>query len=325
MRAIRVERFGGPAVLTLRDVPDPDVQPGRVLVRVHAAGVNPVDAYIRTGKYARLPVLPYTPGFDGAGVIEAVGSGVAQWQAGDRVYIATLGGGWEGTYAERALYTPTQVHKLPAHVSFAAGAAVGVPAATAYRALFQRAQAQRGETVLVHGASGAVGIAAVQLAAAAGMTVLGTAGTDEGLALVTAQGATKAFNHGEANHIEQIRAATDGRGVNVILEMLANVNLDADLGLLASRGRVVVIGSRGRVEIDPRQTMAKDAAVLGMALWNVPGEEMLTIHTMLVHALDEGMLRPVVGHELPLADAARAHELIFEPGATGKIVLTCER
>jgi NADPH:quinone reductase len=321
MRAIRVEEFGGPEVLALREVPDPAAQPGHLVVRVRAAGVNPVETYIRTGTYARKPPLPYTPGFDGAGDVESVGDGITGWKPGDRVWISALGT-WDGTYAERMLCTPQQVFRLPAHVSYGAGASLGVPAATAHRALFGRAQARSGETVLVHGASGAVGTAAVQLARAAGLTVFGTAGTDEGLELVRKQGAARAFDHRDPARVDQIREATGGRGVDIVLEMLANVNLDVDLGLLAPGGRIIVIGSRGRVEIDPRQTMGKEAGILGMALWNVPPDELFRINTELVAALDDGTLCPVVGRELPLADAARAHREVLEGGALGKIVLT---
>ena len=323
MRAILVQQFGEPDVLQPADVPDPAVTPGHVLVRVRAAGVNPVDAYIRTGRYARLPTLPYTPGFDGAGDIEAVGPGVDGWRPGDRVYIAALGA-WHGTYAQRMRCEPGQVFRLPAHVSYEAGASLGVPAATAHRALFGRAGGREGETVLVHGASGAVGLAAVQLAAAAGLRVIGTAGTPEGRGLVQREGARHVFDHKDPARVDRIRELTGGRGVDVVLEMLANANLDTDLALLAPRGRVVVIGSRGRVEIDPRLTMGKDAAVLGMALWNVPADELHAIHEQLVEALEGKTLRPVIGRTFALDEAARAHAAVLESGNNGKVVLTIE-
>ncbi|HVG18449.1 MAG TPA: alcohol dehydrogenase catalytic domain-containing protein, partial [Blastocatellia bacterium] len=164
MRAIRVHESGGPEVLKLEDVPDLKPGPGQVLVRVRAAGVNPVDTYIRAGTHAVKPALPYTPGMDAAGDVEAVGEGVTRVAIGDRVYVArTL----TGAYAEQALCNESQVHPLPRHISYSQGAAVNVPYATAYRALFQRAKAVAGESVLVHGASGGVGIASVQLARAA--------------------------------------------------------------------------------------------------------------------------------------------------------------
>src|SRR5690242_14970623 len=154
MKAIRVNAFGGPEVLRLQDMPTPKPGPSEVLVRIHATGVNPVETYIRAGTYARLPELPYTPGNDGAGAVEQVGSDVTEFKPGDRVYTA---GSISGTYAEFALCKKQQLHPLPANVSFAQGAAMGTPYATAYRGLFQRGHAKPGETVLVHGASGGVG------------------------------------------------------------------------------------------------------------------------------------------------------------------------
>jgi NADPH:quinone reductase len=323
MKAIRVHEFGGPAVLTLEDIPDPTPAAGEVVVRVWAAGVNPVDAYMHSGTYARKPPLPYTPGQDGAGEIQSVGAGVDEFTPGDRVYISGVGAtaAGAGTYAEFARCVPSQLHRLPTRVSFGQGAALGVPYCTAYRALFQRAAARPGETVLVHGATGGVGIAAVELAHARGLTVIGSGGTEKGLAAVRAHGADLTVNHREAGYTEAIMQATGGRGVNLIVEMAAHVNLDRDLALLAKHGRVVVVGNRGRVEIDARQAMGRDAAILGMTLFNATEVDLVEIHAALVHGLESGTLNPVVGRELPLADAARAHEAVMEPGALGKIVL----
>jgi len=318
MKAIRVHEFGGPEVMKLEEVVNPQAGPGQVLVRVKAAGVNPVDTYIRSGSYASEPTLPYTPGFDAAGTVESVGQGVVDFSAGDRIY-----GAWtiSGAYAELALCEAWQVHPLPQCVSYAQGAAVNVPYATAYRALFQRAHAQPGETVLVHGASGAVGVAAVQLARAAGMIVIGTAGTERGRQLVEEQGAHHVLDHRAPRYLEELMALTKGRGVDVILEMLANVNLGKDLTVLARGGRVVVIGSRGTVEINPRDTMSRDASILGMVLMNASRQEAASIHAALVAGLENGTLRPVVGQQIPLADAPRAHQAVMEAGAYGKIVL----
>jgi NADPH:quinone reductase len=319
MKAIVVHEFGGPEVLQLEDRPDPKAGPGQVVVRLHSAGVNPVDAYMRTGNYPVRPQLPYVPGSDGAGEIEAIGDGVTGFERGDRVYVAAPGA---GTYAERVACLAAQAHPLPARTTFAQGAALGVPYATAYRALFHRAAARPGETVLVHGATGGVGIAAVELARARGLRVIGTGGTDRGLQVVREHGAHLAISHRGENYLDEIRRATDGRGVDVIVEMLANVNLDRDLGLLAKHGRVVVVGNRGRVEINPRDAMGRDAAILGMTLFNVDDAALREIHAALVAGLENGTLQPVVGREMPLADAARAHETVMQPGALGKIVLT---
>jgi NADPH2:quinone reductase len=321
VKAIRVNEFGGPEVLRLEEMPAPQPRPDEVLVRMHAIGVNPVETYIRGGTYARLPALPYTPGNDGAGVVEQIGDSVTEYKPGDRVYTA---GSVSGTYAEFTLCTTEQVHRLPENVSFAQGAAMGTPYATAYRGLFQRAEAKPGETVLVHGASGGVGTAAVQLARARGLRVLGTAGSDEGRKLAREEGAHEVFDHRLPDHFEQIMNATDGRGVDVIVELLANVNLGKDLTILAKGGRVAIIGSRGRVEIDPRDTMQRDVDLRGMVLPNTPPADMASIHAALVAGLESGTLRPVIGKEFSLAEAAQAHCAVMEPGALGKIVLWTE-
>jgi NADPH2:quinone reductase len=318
MKAIRVHEFGGPEVMRLEQVPDLSPGPGQVLVRVKAIGVNPVDTYIRSGTYARRPTLPYTPGTDASGIVESIGEGVSSVAVGEAVYTS---GTISGAYAEQALCDEKQVHPLPPRVSYAQGAAVGIPYATAYRALFQRAHAMPGETVLVHGASGGVGIAAVQIARAAGMKVIGTAGSDRGRALVAEQGAHHTLDHNSANYLDEVMMLTKGRGVDVILEMLANINLGNDLRLLALGGRVVVIGSRGTVQINPRDAMSRDAAILGMVLFNTPEHEAASIHAAVFAGLENGTLRPVVGKQLPLADAARAHREVMEPGAYGKIIL----
>ena len=329
MRAILVHRFGGPEVLTPGEAPTPTPGEGEALVRIHAAGVNPVDTYVRSGAYARLPELPFIPGWDGAGVVEGLGmapgggSGVERPRIGERVYFSgTASGRSVGAYAQFVCCRDQQVHPLPDRLSFEQGAAIGVPYGTAHRALFHRGQAIPGETLLVHGASGAVGLAAVQLARAHGLSVIGTAGSDAGLELVKASGATHAIRHGTSGAADDIHAATGGRGVDLILEMLANANLDRDLGLLAQRGRVVVIGNRGKVEIDARQTMTKDASILGMSLWNASEDEVREIHQRLAPALSDGTLTPHVGAAFAMADAARAHEAVMTPGARGKVVLT---
>src|SRR6266478_1205792 len=242
MKAVVVHQFGGPEVLKLEEVPTPKPDAGQVLVRIRAAGVNPYDTYMRAGTYAIKPPLPYTPGSDAAGTIEAIGSGVKKVKPGDRVYTAQT---VTGAYAEYAVALEDQVHRLPQNVSFEQGAGVWVPYGAAYHALHHFAKARAGETVLVHGASGGVGTASLQIARAIGLTVFGTAGTDKGLELVTGEGAHQAFNHGKDGSHDEIMKATGGRGVDVILEMLANVNLGGDLKMLALRGRVVVIGSRG--------------------------------------------------------------------------------
>jgi len=318
MKAIRVDEFGGPENLRCQEVEDPKPGLGQVVVRIRAVGVNPVDAYMRAGTYPRKPALPYTPGTDGAGVVEAVGEGARRFQVGDRVYTA---GSLSGTYAELALCDEHSVFALPANASFAQGAAMHVPYATAYRGLFHRAQARPGEVVLVHGATGGVGTAAVQLARAAGLRVIGTAGTDRGKKLALAEGAHEVLDHKSPAHFDQALMLTGGRGFDVILELLANVNLARDLTILAPKGRVVVIGNRGTIEINPRDAMMRDGSILGMSLWNATPDDLFSIHSALIAGLENQTLRAVIGKEIPLADAARAHVAVMEPGAYGKIVL----
>lgn len=318
MKAIQVHRFGGPEVLEVHEIPTPKPGPGQILVRVHAAGVNPYDTYMRSGTYAVKPSLPYIPGSDAAGTVEAIGDGVKKVKPGNRVYTAKT---ITGAYAEYALADESQIYPLPQKISFAQGAGLWVPYGTAYTALHHHAKAHAGETLLVHGASGGVGIAAVQFAGAQGLTIIGTAGTQRGLDLVKKEGAHHAFDHTKPGYAEEIMKATGGRGVDLILEMLANVNLATDLKLLALRGRVIVIGNRGEITINPRELMLRRASVRGFTLWAATDAECAEIHAAIAAGLDNGTLRPIVGKELPLKDAPVAHQDVLAPGAFGKIVL----
>lgn len=319
MKAILVDDYGGPEVLELKEVPDLTPGRGQVVVRIHAAGVNPVETYMRTGNYPIKPQLPWTPGGDGAGEIVAVGQGVSKGLAvGKRVYTS---GSLSGTYAQFALCDAATVHPLPDNVSFAQGAAIGVPYASAHRALFGKAQAQPGETVFIHGASGGVGIAAVQLARAAGLTVIGSAGTERGRQLVLEQGAHYVLDHHESDYLQELLGINCGRGPDIILEMLANENLAKDFSVVAPGGRIVVIGNRGTVEVNPRDIMGREATVLGMVLFNASPAEKASIHAALGAGLENGTLRPVINREFPLAQAPQAHEAVLEAGSHGKIVL----
>ena len=322
MRAVRVHEFGAPEVMKLEDVSDPVAGPGEALIKIEAIGINPVDTYIRSGVYAMLPELPYTPGGDAAGTVEAVGEGVSRVAKGDRVYLAGIAGGLNrGATAEMAAVPEGVLFPLPDNVSFAAGAALGVPYATAYYGLFMRGQAKAGQSVFVHGASGAVGTAAVQMARALGCTVIGSAGTEKGLNLVRDQGAHHALDHTSEGYIDELRALTDGAGPDLILEMLANVNLAKDLDVIAKFGRIVIIGNRGEIQINPRATMMKNVDVAGLVLPNATPAEMAAIHAGLYGGLECGTLNPVIGREMGLDEAAAAHHAVMEPGAFGKIVL----
>ncbi|XP_072275581.1 quinone oxidoreductase-like [Pyxicephalus adspersus] len=319
MRAIRVHEFGKSDVLKLlTDVPVPSPSEDQVLIRVHACGINPVETYIRAGTYARKPTLPYTPGSDVSGVVEEVGALVSSFKKGDRVFTrSTITGG----YAEFTLASEYAVFPLPENLSFKQGAAISVPYFTAYRALFQKAHGKPGELVLVHGASGGVGIAACQIARAYGLRVFGTAGSQEGMNLVLQNGAHQAFNHREKDYIEKIQEAAGGEGINVILEMLSNVNLSNDLKLVSVGGRVIIVGCRGPIEINPRDTMAKESSIIGVSLFSSTKEDWKEAGAALFGGMEAGWVKPLIGPEYPLEKASQAHEdIIQSSGATGKMV-----
>ncbi len=254
MKAIRVHEFGGPEVLKLEEVAKPAPGPEQVLVAVKAVGVNPVETYQRSGSNPNL-ARPYTPGLDASGIVEAIGDGVTEVAVGDRVYTSDS---ISGAYAEFTLCNSETVHRIPESISFQQAAGLNVPYATAYRALFQKARALPGETVFIHGASGGVGIAAIQWCKLHGIRVIGTAGTEKGRELALREGAEQVLDHRAPNYLEELAKLTVG-GPEVILEMLANENLAKDLSVIAKRGRIVIIGNRGPVEINPRDMMARES------------------------------------------------------------------
>lgn len=321
MEAIVVEGFGGPEVLVARDVALPEPQAGEVRVRLHAVGVNPVETYIRAGSYPHEPQLPYTPGNDGAGEVDAVGEDVSDLKPGDRVFVAASHAKRNtGTYADYVVCDASAVGCLPEGVSFEQGAGIGTPGLAAADALFVRARVQPGETVLVHGASGGVGTIAVQLAHRIGAVVLGTAGDASGRALVERLGAREAFDHHAEGYLNDILKATAGRGVDVVVDMAAHANLMKDVQVAAVRGRIVVVGSRGSLDFDPRSLMGADLDVRGMNVNNLrPDELNLVMHALEAALADE--LNVVVAQTFPLAQAAEAHRAVAERGKDGKIVL----
>jgi NADPH2:quinone reductase len=326
MKAIRVHQYGGPEVLKCKNIPVPCPAAGQILVRVHAVGINPYETYVRTGMYASAPgvnsQLPYTPGRDAAGVVKAVGEGVGGVKVGDRVYTSYTS---TGAYAEYCLCEPADVHRLPANTSFAQGAALATPYVAAYRALFQLARAIPGETILVHGGSGGVGTAVTQMARAAGLTVFATAGTAKGRELAAVNGAHHVLDHHQKGYLEQGAALTGKKGFDLIVEMAAHVNLGKDLTALAKRGRVVVVGNRGPVEINARDLMQRDGQILAMLLFNATAAEQAEAHAAIIAGLEHGTLRPAIGKVLPLEKAAEAHVLVMQPGAYGKIILEPKR
>jgi NADPH2:quinone reductase len=318
MKAIQVYGYGDPDVMQYEEVQDLHPQAHQVLVAIKAIGVNPVETYIRAGMYPFQTTFPFTLGFDAAGIVKEVGPDVVKVKVGDRVY---TDGTKTGSYAAEALCEEYQVYPLPQRVSYEQGAALGIPFATAYHALFNKAHALGDQTVLIHGASGGVGIAAIQLANQAGLNVFATAGSKEGIKLVQAQGAHEVFDHLQKGYEDAIMRATGDRGIDVIIEMLANVNLSRDLKILAKQGRIIVIGCRGEATINPRDLMRTGGSIHGMVVFNIKREEKETIHAKLYESLSYGLLSPVVGKEFSLERAPDAHRYIMDAKAYGKVIL----
>lgn len=325
MKAIRVHEFGGPQVLKYeRDVPLPSVGPNDVLICVKAVGVNPVDTYIRSGLYARTPSLPYTPGLECAGVIVSVGSSVDDnlFEKGQRVYATKTN---NGSYTEFTTVPKQYVYPLSNELTFSQGAAIPTAYLTAYRALVTKMNIRPGEYVLIHGASGGVGVAGVQIARAYGATVIGTGGTSEGRAAVHEAGAHYVMNHYDPNYIDEIKKITGGAGVDAIQENNAHLNLDKDLKLVAKNGRIAVVGNKGSIEINPRDAMATEATIVGVMLFSMSQSELQEANAAIQAGIKNKWLKPIVGKTFPLAKASEAHdEIINGKGAVGKIVLTVD-
>ncbi|XP_041370750.1 zeta-crystallin-like isoform X2 [Gigantopelta aegis] len=318
MKAIRVSKFGGPEVLQYEenvDVPKP--KNTEVLVKVMAVGVNPVETFIRAGQYDT--ELPFTPGTDAAGIVENVGSSVKRFKKGDRVLTVRSR---SGAYAEYTAVDEKFVCQLHERLSFDQGAAMGIPFYTAYKCLMFRADAKEGETVLIHGASGGVGTACIQIAKAHGMRVFGTAGSGAGLELVKKLGADAVFNHKEKGYTDKIMAATEGDGVDVIVEMMASTNLQKDLEMINYHGRIVNVGGKGQVKINPGLTLGKECIITGVAILSSSEADVMKMHNAMEDGMKEGWINPCVNKTFPLAKASQAHEEIaHNKGALGKIIL----
>jgi len=317
MKALLVKKFGGPEVLEVDTIPIPEPAEREILVKVMSCGVNPADTYIRSGAYAHLPQLPYIPGTDGAGVVEKVGAGVTSLKVGDRVWMSA----GNGTYGQYCTAPENSAHVLPNNVSFDQGASLWSPYATAYHAFVHAAQVQPGAITLIHGASGGVGQACLQYGKHFKLKVIGTASTQQGLDLIASEGAT-AFNHKEDGYTKKISQATGGHGIDVVIEMLANVNLATDLSLIATKGCIVVVGNRGTIEINPRELMRTRGRVTGILLFSTTPEEKSEITESIKLGIKEGFLNPRIGKTYPLQDGSKAHlDIIHASGASGKVII----
>ncbi|PIE04833.1 MAG: quinone oxidoreductase [Spirochaetales bacterium] len=316
MRKIVVQQYGPPEVMQIRHQNVCRPGPGQILIRLKAAGVNPVDTYMRTGSQGYSPSLPFTPGNCGAGIIKETGEGVIGWEAGMKVYTH---GTLDGSYGEYCLCAPHQVHPLPKELNWYQGACLGVPYFTAARAVFTVGRIRKRESVLVHGASGAVGLACLQLCAGTNLRVYGTSGSEKGEIQITAAGA-RHFSHNDKNRFAAIRQANSG-GVDLIVEMLANVNLNDDLGLLSPGGRVVIVGSRGKVEISPRDLMISESAIRGVRITNASLREIRGYELLIARKAKEGKVRPPLARVFSLSNAPDAHRSLMGERHSGNIVL----
>ncbi|XP_047134314.1 quinone oxidoreductase isoform X1 [Hydra vulgaris] len=318
MRGINVSEFGGPNVLKLvHNLPIPVPLSKQILVNVKAAGVNPVDTYIRQGNHPLSPILPYIPGKDGAGVVHQIGSDVKNFKKGDSIWFC---GSVTGSYAEYCLCNEEDASHLPEKMTFDEGAMLGTPYLTASRALFQKAHVKEGMKVMVHGATGGVGTAAVQICQSLGIKVVATAGSAHGIDLLKSQGVDSIYNHHEEGYVEDI-IKHEGH-IDVILEMLANVNLSKDLSIIGAGGTIVIIGSRGPVTIVPRAIMSSECVVTGVMLFKSTDDEKKDNFSIVNKGIKDNWLKPVLWKTYDLEFAKDSHkEIIENNGARGQIIL----
>lgn len=322
MKAVRIHEYGGPEVLLYEEVPKPEPGPAQILVKVAAATVNPVDVAVREDRFPTPRQPPKILGSDGAGVVEQTGAEVTSVEIGERVAFSGLGIGSEGSYAEYAVIAETQVVHLPEELSFTDAAAIGMAFPAAYYALVTRGALREGETVLVQGAAGGVGSASVQLARALGARVLATASGPDAADLVLSLGAEAVIDFRTEDVPERVLELTGGRGVDLIHELVLSTNLPMDIGMVAKGGRIVGTGQGPGPDatVPIGAAIAKDASVLFMNLNNAGRAGVAAIATEVADMVVAGKVRPVIGAELPLAEARRAHEMLAR-SHLGKIVL----
>ncbi len=323
MKAVRVHEFNMDVPMRVDDVADATPQPGEVLIRARAVGVNPVDLAIRAAKhpYARLVTPPYVPGAEAAGDIIALGEGVEGWRIGQRVYGRAVGGG----YAECVRLVADAAAELPDAYSYEEGACVTVAFYTAWNALVIKARAGAGETVLVQGGAGGVGMAAVQLAKRLGCRVFATVSSERKAEFCRSLGADETINYREEDFAERCMELTGGRGVDVVVELCACDNFDKDLDAIRVDGRIIVIGTgTGKgpgAEFRVPAVMTKDAVVLGLAVVNL-FPKMPELVRRFTPLLREGAFRINVDRASKFEDANEVHDYVLEGQFLGKVVLT---
>jgi len=324
MRAVIAPEPGGPEALVVTDLPDPTPGRGEVVLDMAATAVNRADTLQRQGSYPPPPGASDVLGLECSGVVSAVGADVERWSVGDRVCALLAGGG----YAEKVLVPAGQVMPVPDGVDLVAAGALPEVACTVWSNVFMVAALQPDETLLVHGGAGGIGTFAIQLAHALGARVVATAGSPEKLEVCRSLGADVAVSYREQDFVEEVHAATDGHGADVILDNMGAKYLERNLAALATEGRLVVIGMQGgtRAEIDLGALMRKRAAVTATSLRARPVEEKAAICASVVEhvwpLVADGSVRTLVHATLPLEDAREGHRMMEAGEHVGKIVLT---
>jgi putative PIG3 family NAD(P)H quinone oxidoreductase len=324
MRAVTAAEPGGPDVLSVTDVPDPEPGPGEVVVDVAASAVNRADLLQRQGRYAPPKGASEVLGLECSGTVSAVGAEVTGWQVGDPVCALLAGGG----YAEKVLVPAGQLMPVPAGVDLVTAAALPEVACTVWSNVFMVAGLRPGETLLVHGGAGGIGTFAIQLAHATGCPVVTTAGSEEKLAVCRSLGADVTVNYREQDFVEEVRAATEGRGADVILDNMGAKYLGRNVDALATQGRLVIIGMQGgsKGELDIGALLRKRGAVIATALRSRPVAEKAAICAAVVQhvwpLVADGQVEPVVHDRFPLDQAAQAHRTVEDGANVGKVLLT---
>ena len=324
MKAIEISRPGGPEVLVPVDRPIPQPGPGEVLIKVAAAGINRPDVFQRAGNYPPPPGASDLPGLEVAGEIVAGDPAAAGFKTGDRVCALVAGGG----YAEYCVAPAQQCLPIPSGLADVEAAGLPETYFTVWSNVFDRGHLTRGETLLVHGGASGIGTTAIQLAVALGHTVYATAGSDERVKAVEALGAARGINYRSQDFVEEIRTLTEGRGVDVILDMVAGNYINRDLESLADDGRVVIIALLGgpKGTVDFNQVLRRRLTITGSTLRPRPVAFKASIaRSLRQHVwplLEQGVIRPVVHATFPLVQAAQAHAMMEAGDNVGKIILT---
>ncbi|MBX6319892.1 NAD(P)H-quinone oxidoreductase [Pigmentiphaga sp.] len=324
MIAIEITRPGGPEVLQAVERPTPEPGPGEILIRVAAAGVNRPDVAQRLGTYPPPPGASDLPGLEVAGTVAKLGEGVDGFALGDEVCALVNGGG----YAEYCAVPATQCLPLPKGLSMVEAAGLPETYFTVWSNVFMRARLSAGESLLVHGGASGIGTTAVQLAHALGHPVYATVGSDERVAAVEKLGATAGINYRTQDFVQEIKRLTNGRGVDVILDMVAGDYVARDIQCLADDGRIVLIALLGgaRGEIDFARVLSRRLTITGSTLrprsTQFKGEVAAALRQHVWPLFEDGRLKPVVYATFPLREAARAHAMMESGEHIGKIVLT---